>query len=132
MVVCRRGRIMQRATGLGKMAALELSEAGTEELLRLYPDRISIAAVNSPTSVVFSGEAAAIDSIVKTAVDQGIRAKVLPVDYAFHSIQMEQFRLEMAESVSELKYHTASIPIYSTVTGGQAAPGDFGNGVLGA
>ena len=126
MVICRRAHIMQRAAGFGKMAALEMTESDAEELLRLHPDRISIAAVNSPTSVVFSGDASAIDSIVEAAADQGVRAKFLPVDYAFHSIQIEPFRMEMVESVSELKPHTPSIPIYSTVTGAQAASNDFG------
>jgi acyl transferase domain-containing protein/acyl carrier protein/SAM-dependent methyltransferase/NAD(P)-dependent dehydrogenase (short-subunit alcohol dehydrogenase family) len=124
-VICRRGRLMQRATGLGKMAVLELTEAEAKEFLHLYPDRISIAAVNSPTSIVVSGEAIAIDQIVKAAMDRGVRAKLLPVDYAFHSGQMEPFRVEMAESVSGLRRQTPSIPIYSTVTGKQATNEDF-------
>ncbi|HEX6563422.1 MAG TPA: acyltransferase domain-containing protein [Chthoniobacterales bacterium] len=126
MTICHRGRLMRRATGLGKMAALEITEAEAEELLRPYGDQISIAAVNSPTSIVISGDGAAIEWVVKTAAEQGTRAKTLPVDYAFHSKQMEPFRIAMAESIGGLKVHSPSIPIYSTVTGEQATLDDFG------
>jgi acyl transferase domain-containing protein/acyl carrier protein len=126
-VICRRGRLMQRATGLGKMAALEITEAGAEDLLCIYRDRISLAAVNSPTSMVVSGETDAIEQLVETVASQGVRAKVLPVDYAFHSPQMEPFRLEMAQAISALKSDLPSIAVYSSVTGAQATADDFGS-----
>ena len=125
MVICHRGRLMQRAMGLGKMAALEMREAEVEQLTGPYSDRISVAAVNSPTSTVVSGERTAIDEILKAAKAQGFRSKILPVDYAFHSAQMDPFRAEMARAVSELTVQAASVPIYSTVTGAQATDAEF-------
>jgi malonyl CoA-acyl carrier protein transacylase/NAD(P)-dependent dehydrogenase (short-subunit alcohol dehydrogenase family)/acyl carrier protein len=126
MVICRRGQLMQRATGLGRMAALEMTEAEAEQLSGPYFHRISIAAANSPTSIVVSGELDAIDEIVSAAKARGARAKILPVDYAFHSAQMEPYRTEMAKAVSGLSVQAASVPIYSTVTGAQATNGEFG------
>jgi acyl transferase domain-containing protein/NAD(P)-dependent dehydrogenase (short-subunit alcohol dehydrogenase family)/acyl carrier protein/SAM-dependent methyltransferase len=125
MVVCRRGRLMQRATGLGRMAALALAEAETEQLCAPYFGRVSIAAVNSQRATVISGDTAAIDEIVALAKDRDIRSKILPVDYAFHSVQMEPFRGEMVQAVSGLTTRAASIPVYSTVTGALAAAGAF-------
>ena len=124
-VICHRGRLMQRATGLGKMAAIELPEALVEELLESYRDRVSTAAVNSPTSTVISGEADAIDEIVAAARSRGVRGKVLPVNYAFHGPQMEPFGTEMTEVVSGLRAQAASVPVYSTVTGALATEEDF-------
>jgi acyl transferase domain-containing protein/NADPH:quinone reductase-like Zn-dependent oxidoreductase/acyl carrier protein/NADP-dependent 3-hydroxy acid dehydrogenase YdfG len=124
-VICHRGRLMQRATGLGKMAAIELPEADVEKLIGSYRDCVSTAAINSPTSTVISGEAAAINEIVAAAASRGIRAKALPVNYAFHSPQMEPFGTEMAKAVSDLTVQAASVPVYSTVTGARAAEKDF-------
>jgi acyl transferase domain-containing protein/acyl carrier protein len=124
-LICHRGRLMQRATGLGKMAAIELPEADLERLLGPYRDRVSIAAINSPASAVVSGEATAIDEIVAVAKNRGLRSKVLPVNYAFHSPQMEPFATEIVEAVAGLKGQTASVPVYSTVTGAQATEEDF-------
>jgi acyl transferase domain-containing protein/SAM-dependent methyltransferase/acyl carrier protein/NADP-dependent 3-hydroxy acid dehydrogenase YdfG len=125
MVICFRGQLMQRATGLGRMAALEMTEAEAEQLASPYFDRISIAAVNSPTSIVISGEPTALNEIVSAAKARGTLAKILPVDYAFHSAQMEPFRAEMARAVSTLSVQAASVPIYSTVTGSRATDGEF-------
>ena len=125
-VICHRGRLMQRATGLGKMAAIELPEADIQNLLESYRDRVSTAAINSPTSTVISGDAAAIDEIVAAAKSCGYRSKVLPVNYAFHSPQMEPFGTLMAEAVSGLEAQAASVPVYSTVRGAETMGEDFG------
>ena len=124
-VICHRGQLMQQATGLGKMAAIELSEADVERLLDPYGDRVSTAAINSPTSIVISGETAAIDEIVAAAKSRGVSRKLLPVNYAFHSPQMEPFGTEMAAAVSGLARQAVSVPIYSTVTGALAMEEDF-------
>jgi acyl transferase domain-containing protein/acyl carrier protein len=124
-LICYRGRLMQRATGLGKMAAIELPESDVEKLLESDRDRVSIAAINSPTSTVISGEAARIDEIVAAAENRGIRGKILPVNYAFHSPKMGPLGTEMAEAVSSLTAQASLIPVYSTVTGGLATEEDF-------
>jgi acyl transferase domain-containing protein len=125
MVICHRGRLMQRATGLGRMAALEMTEAEVEQLSAPYFDRVSIAAVNSPISIVVSGELAAIDEIVSAAKGRRARAKILPVDYPFHSAQMQPFAIELAKTASDLAVQAASIPVYSTVTGARATQENF-------
>ena len=124
-VICHRARLMQGATGLGKMAAVELPEFETKELLRPYENRISIAAVNSPASTVVSGETEAVEAVVALATERGVRTKVLPVNYAFHSPQMERFRDEMTSAVSGVNPQSPPIPVYSTVKGALADGMDF-------
>jgi acyl transferase domain-containing protein/acyl carrier protein/2-polyprenyl-3-methyl-5-hydroxy-6-metoxy-1,4-benzoquinol methylase len=124
-VVCHRGRLMQRATGGGKMAALELPELEVEKWLAPYRGLVSIAAINSPTSIVLSGDSAAIDEIMADADRRGVRGKVLPVNYAFHGLGMEPFAKEMEDVVSGLTARAGSVPLYSTVTGAQATENDF-------
>ena len=54
-VVVHRARLMQRAEGLGRMVSVDLSEA--EALRALAANgRVSIAAVNAPTTTVLAGE----------------------------------------------------------------------------
>jgi acyl transferase domain-containing protein/acyl carrier protein len=125
-VVCHRGRLMQRATGMGEMAAIELPEAELESLLGPFGRRISIAAVNSPTSTVVSGEAAAVEDLVRAAKERGARGKLLPVNYAFHSAQMGPFQTAMSEAVSGIVTNRATVPVFSTVSGALAQEQDFG------
>jgi acyl transferase domain-containing protein/surfactin synthase thioesterase subunit len=116
-VVFHRSRLMQRGTGQGKMAAVELSVADAESLVAQYQGRLSIAAINSPTSIVLSGENAAIEEVCQSLQERQIFCRLLPVNYAFHSSQMEPFQHELMQSLQGINPQTALIPIISTVKG---------------
>ena len=116
-VVVQRGRLMQQAHGLGKMAAVEFSEAEARSLLSDYAGRLSIGAVNSHTSVVLSGEALALEEVLQAVELEGKYFRRLQVDYAFHSAQMEQFREPLVRELQGLRSQRASIEFVSTVTG---------------
>ncbi|WP_404790315.1 type I polyketide synthase [Altericista sp. CCNU0014] len=122
-VVYHRGRLMQQGTGHGKMAAVELSPAEAEARLAAYGGQLAIAAINSPTSVVLSGELAALDAILLSLQQENIFAKLLPVNYAFHSPQMEPFQDELVRFLQRLQPQAPAIPMLSTVTG-QAVRGE--------
>ncbi len=127
-VAYHRGRLMQQATGFGKMAAVELPAAEAQKLIAPYADKLSIAAVNSPTSCVISGEPEALEKILAQAESQGIYQKMMRVNYAFHSPQMQRFQSEMTKIVASIKTQKAAVPVYSTVRGGLSEVGDFGAG----
>lgn len=130
-VVFHRGRLMQRATGLGKMAAVEISPAEAEGLVAPYKDRLAIAAINSPSSVVLSGEATALEAVLKVVQEQGVFNRMLPVNYAFHSPQMAPFQEELASVLQGLTPKRAAVPIISTVTGASGTSLDFDAGYWG-
>jgi acyl transferase domain-containing protein/NADPH:quinone reductase-like Zn-dependent oxidoreductase/acyl carrier protein len=124
-VVFHRGRLMQRATGLGKMAAIELSASEAEQAIGAQRDHVSIAAFNSPTSVTLSGEATALAAIVAELQQRGVMCRMLHVNYAFHSPQMESFKDELIDILRGLEPGPATIPIVSTVTGAPATAHDY-------
>jgi len=116
-VIFQRGRVMQQATGGGKMASLELPVADVENALAAYPGRLSIGAINAPNTTVISGETAALEEVLEKLRGQGVAVRMLPVEYAFHSAQMDPFKQELLASLSDVVPGTASIPMYSTVSG---------------
>ncbi|WP_437917387.1 SDR family NAD(P)-dependent oxidoreductase [Sorangium sp. So ce302] len=117
-LVCTRGRVMQRATGLGKMASVALREEEAARALRGYEDRLAIGAVNDPGSVVLSGEAAALAEVLERLERQGVEGRMLRVDYAFHSPQMEPLAGELARELGGLAARPGALAMYSTVEGG--------------
>ncbi|WP_437915946.1 amino acid adenylation domain-containing protein [Sorangium sp. So ce302] len=117
-LVCTRGRVMQRATGLGKMASVALPEEEAAQVLRGYEDRLAIGAVNDPGSVVLSGEAAALAEVLERLERQGVEGRMLRVDYAFHSPQMDPLAGELARELGALEARQGAIAMYSTVEGG--------------
>jgi acyl transferase domain-containing protein len=119
-IVWHRGRIMQRATGLGRMASVSLSEADALALVAPFGDRLSVGAINEPASVVLSGDPAAMDSALATLASRGIAHRPLPVHYAFHSAQMSPLQQSLMDALGEVRSLPPRIPVYSTVTGSAA------------
>jgi acyl transferase domain-containing protein/acyl carrier protein len=116
-VICRRSRLVKRTIGQGAMAAVELSMEAARRALVGYEDRVSIAVSNGPTSTVLSGDPAALEAIVDQLQRQEIFCRMVKVDFASHSPQMDPLRAELLQALEGLEPRPASVPIYSTVTG---------------
>ena len=113
-VVARRGRAMQPARGCGGMVAVALSP---EEAERELASGVEIAAINAPRSVVLSGELSALAEQVSGLESRGVSCRPVRVDYAFHSAQMEPFRVELESALDELEPRASDILFISSVTG---------------
>jgi acyl transferase domain-containing protein/NAD(P)-dependent dehydrogenase (short-subunit alcohol dehydrogenase family)/SAM-dependent methyltransferase/acyl carrier protein len=116
-LVVHRGRLMERAAGRGAMVAVELSSENARAAIAGFGDRVDLAAFNSPTSTVLSGDPMAMDAIVETLKREGVFVKRLAVNYAFHSKQMEVLQPDLLRELSGLQPCAATVPIASTVTG---------------
>ena len=116
-VICHRSRLMQQASGRGLMAVAELSLADAEKFARVYAGRISVAANNSPTSTVLSGDADAIEDALAKLEAREIFCRRIKVDVASHSAHMEPFRQDLTLALKNIRPRKSSIPLYSTTSG---------------
>ncbi len=116
-VIFHRSRLLQQLTGKGRMAAVALSLTDAQEWVTAYSGQLSIAAVNSPTSIVFSGNAAALERVVQTLEQQNITCQFLPVNYAFHSWQVDPLQAALVDSLQSIQPRSTTLPLFSTVTG---------------
>ncbi|WP_444543300.1 type I polyketide synthase [Longimycelium tulufanense] len=117
-VVALRSQALAALAGRGGMVSLPLPLTRAEGLLRRWENRLSVAAVNGPRSVVVSGDPEALDELVAWSVGEDIRARRVPVDYASHSAQVEAIQARLAEALSGVAARASEIPFLSTVTGG--------------
>ena len=115
LAACERSRLMHRTAGLGKMAAVGLSAEATGEAIARFGDRLSIAAINSASSCAITGDPDAIEAIAHSLDADGVFCRVLKVQVACHSAQMESLRGELAASLSTITPRPESVPLYSTV-----------------
>ncbi|OYW25009.1 MAG: hypothetical protein B7Z55_00580, partial [Planctomycetales bacterium 12-60-4] len=118
-VIYQRGRCMEHAPERGKMIAAALTRAEAEEAIAPYNGRVSLAAVNGPKMVSIAGDAHAVEEIFQQLEATGLYVRQVPVNYAFHSAHMDPVQTELAAALSGLQPQAATLPIYSTVTGGQ-------------
>lgn len=124
LVAYHRSRLMQRVTGQGKMAALGLTREEAERLATQY-EGLSLGAVNSPVSTVLSGNADALEKIIADLMGKKVFARMLPVNYAFHSPVMDGLMAELKDALKSITVQSAKIALYSTVRGERAKDGDY-------
>ncbi|MCX4399819.1 type I polyketide synthase [Streptomyces sp. NBC_01767] len=116
-VVALRSRALLALSGGGGMVSVSLPVAEVRERLTVWGGRVSVAAVNGPSSVVVSGEPGALEELVASCVEEGVRAKRIAVDYASHSAQVELIEEELAGLLAGVVPVSGRVPFYSTLTG---------------
>jgi acyl transferase domain-containing protein len=108
---------MQRATGLGKMLAVECSPEEAEGVLTETNVEASVAAINAPRSVVLAGAPGAIDAAFTAFATRGIPSRPLRANYAFHCSQMDPIRDELERAIADVRPARSRVRLVSTVTG---------------
>ncbi|BAZ22955.1 beta-ketoacyl synthase [Kalymmatonema gypsitolerans NIES-4073] len=119
-LIAHRGRLMQALPTRGEMVAVLASELQVREVIEPLGEKVSIAAINSPVSIVISGATDAINTICDRLQTDGIKTKHLQVSHAFHSPLMKPMLAEFENVASEINYKTPRLPIISNLTGEQA------------
>ncbi|MEU3529766.1 SDR family NAD(P)-dependent oxidoreductase, partial [Streptomyces sp. NPDC038707] len=116
-VVALRSKALVALAGHGGMVSVALSADDAVGYLSPWGDRITVAVVNSASTVVVSGEPGALDELLAACARDGVRARAVPVDYAAHSAQVETVRERLLTDLADIRPRSATVPFYSTVTG---------------
>ncbi|MDX6601273.1 MAG: hypothetical protein QOF13_475, partial [Solirubrobacterales bacterium] len=111
-------RISVPLTGHGGMVSVSLTAAEVAECLEEFGERVCLAGINGPSSVVVSGETGALEELLASWAAEGVSAQRIAVDYAAHSAQIETVKDEMLGAFAPISPRSAEIPFHSTVTGG--------------
>ncbi|MFG1648277.1 type I polyketide synthase, partial [Amycolatopsis sp. NPDC049252] len=104
-LVAARARLMDSVSTPGGMTTLTVTEDQARDLLT---PGLSIAAVNTPTSVVLSGDLADIEAL---------NGKQLRVSHAFHSAHLDPVLDQFTKVARDLTYYEPRIPVITNLTG---------------
>ncbi|MFN7097826.1 MAG: type I polyketide synthase, partial [Gammaproteobacteria bacterium] len=119
-IIFYRSQFMQHESIRGKMLSINLSMDACQQLLNSQQfHTLSIAVINSPDIVVVSGSESEINHLMDLCKQKEIYARLLNVEFAFHSKFLSPFKQKLAEklaiSISPAK--KINDGFYSTVLG---------------
>lgn len=112
-LVVTRGQLVNSLPG-GDMLSIR---AAVEEIEKILPKTLSIAAINSPGLCVVAGTPEEISLFIAILEGQQILHKKLTTSHAFHSHMMDAVVDEFSKIVKSIELHTPVKPMVSTVTG---------------
>ncbi|MEV6173546.1 type I polyketide synthase [Streptomyces sp. NPDC051954] len=116
-IVALRSKALVDLIGHGGMASVAESADVVAERLAPWSDKVSIAVVNGPRSVVVSGEPDALDEFIEKMKAEGAQARRISVDYASHSHQVARVRDQVVGPLADVSPETSKLPFYSTLYG---------------
>ena len=129
-IVALRARAMTKIAGGGTMASVSVRLAELEPLIAPFGDRVSLAALNGPASLVVSGEVEPIEELLARCDRDHVRAQRVAVDYAAHSAQIEALEDELLAAFAPIAPCRGEIPFHSTLIGEAIDTELLGPGVL--
>jgi len=111
-----RGRAVSQSEGQGVMVAYPISAVDASVLIAGMEDRVAIAAMNGPTSVVLAGDSASLTTINDQLKDRGIDGRWLQVRYASHCPQMERPAAWLHDALGTVQHRAPVVPMYSSIS----------------
>jgi acyl transferase domain-containing protein/acyl carrier protein len=126
-ITCRRSMLMQQTAGRGAMALVDLAAETVSSRLREHgiADRVTVGVVNSPRSCVISGDPQPIRDFIATLEQQSVFCRMVKVDVASHSAQMEPVAASLVPELAALMPTAERVPIYSTLLARKATADEF-------
>jgi acyl transferase domain-containing protein/acyl carrier protein len=116
-VIYHRSRLQQRAAGQGRLLAVGLGAHDARALVAGQESAVSLAAVNSATSIALSGTEAVLTEIAAGLERRGIFNRLVHGDVPYHSPHMDALKPELRDALIDLRSERPRVPLYSTTTG---------------
>uniref|UniRef100_A0A3B3U4J6 Fatty acid synthase 2 n=1 Tax=Poecilia latipinna TaxID=48699 RepID=A0A3B3U4J6_9TELE len=131
-VIFFRSSLQGKVPGGKMLVVSNMAVSDVASILPKYSGRLGIAAFNSPQSCTLSGEADAIESLLKdlsnSSSNQNLFLRVLDVPAAYHSHMMDPILQEIRDTIGTLHQNELDTELFSTVTGREAEIRDFCTG----
>ncbi|WP_136624985.1 acyltransferase domain-containing protein, partial [Mycobacterium attenuatum] len=114
-IVARRSQALTQLRGSGAMASVLLSADELTPYLQRYGQGLHIAAINSPSQTIISGDPTALQRFSTSCQHHNIHIRTIAVDYASHCPDVEPLHQQLLTDLADLTPQPAHTPLYSSV-----------------
>lgn len=116
--VALRSRAIARIAGTGGLLSIALPADRVMPYLERSAGELSVAVVNSPRSTAVGGSPEALAALAAACERDGVRSRLILIDYASHSPQVEAIRDEVLDALKDVSPRRSDIPFFSSTDGG--------------
>ncbi|MFI7546103.1 SDR family NAD(P)-dependent oxidoreductase [Actinoplanes sp. NPDC049599] len=117
LVTARRSAIARRTSGRGRMLAVDLDRDAAQAALEGFTDSVALAVHNGPRACVLSGGEDSVLVLKELLEAEGTYCRLVNVDYASHSPQMDELRPDLLRALAPSRPGTGTVALMSTVYG---------------
>ncbi|MFU2377574.1 MAG: acyltransferase domain-containing protein [Bacteroidales bacterium] len=117
LIAYAHGITQESLEGVGKMLAIECSLDSISQILNKTASNISIAAINSSSSIIVSGSNCAIKALEARLDILKINYKYVWVDIPYHSSFMTKTLSDFFSLIKDIRFFKPCTKLVSTVTG---------------
>ncbi|MEU4120560.1 SDR family NAD(P)-dependent oxidoreductase, partial [Kitasatospora sp. NPDC028055] len=125
-VVALRGRELLPLAHTGGLLSVARPLDQVTGLIARWHGRLTVAALNGPSSTVVGGDLAALEELAAHCAEAGVWARRVPIDYASHTAHVEAVRDRLAEVLAPITPRTPRTAFRSTVQGVRQQPFETG------
>lgn len=115
-LIAERGRAMQ-ACPEGSMLACFATQEQVLEIIQPWGERVALAALNGPESIVVAGDPLAIRELHAKMIERGIAARDLRVQRAFHSLLIEPALAGLRQAAAGIEHRAPRLKLMSNLSG---------------
>ncbi len=125
-VICARSQAQGLTRGSGRMAAVGMSASALLAVLaEMNGADVELAGINSPNNVTVSGALTDLLRLKEVLQARKVFFRLLDLDYAFHSRQMDPAEAHLASALAGLTPCAAGGAVYVSSVTGQVCDGTF-------
>ncbi|MFD5468679.1 SDR family NAD(P)-dependent oxidoreductase, partial [Kitasatospora sp. NPDC127059] len=125
-VVALRGRELLPLAHTGGLLSVARSLDQVTGLIARWDGRLTVAALNGPSSTVVGGDLTALEELAAHCAEAGVWARRVPIDYASHTAHVEAIRDRLAEVLAPIAPRAPRTAFRSTVQGVRQEPFETG------
>ncbi|WP_156754862.1 non-ribosomal peptide synthetase/type I polyketide synthase [Actinokineospora pegani] len=117
LMAARSRGLLRECSGRGGMAFVDLPVDAATAAIAPWGDALSVAVVNTASSVVVSGDDDAVGELVEAMAGRGVYCKRVKSDAAGHSAHVDPLLPALRADLAGLAPRSGGVPFCSTVTG---------------